>query len=548
MMVFGALASAATAFIGVPLTMVAKAGPPPKAMSMPSAASACIILASPPNELISTSRPCFLKMPASTPMSAGTKANWLGWALPTRSLVSAPAVPQASIRPAAARAIEARFCKRHRPLPLARFGSLLAFVFRLGCGLALAADPSRFRSAGRAFVERHVASDRHAVELARRRGRDEALGDILRDQRRIAILRLAPAAAAAGADDGLGADRHRDVAAAPHGELALARQLQEIAAGLARACRRGCPRAGICRAVASRNSICPRPGCCTRMSMPSPPRNLPAPQESGPQRAALDHHRAFQLDALDRAVAHVALADRDRAGLAVLERPAAPAAALDALHHEAALGLGMGAEEHHGAAEQRVMAGRHAVRHRVGERPDDGVDHGRHDAAPARHRRGEARHHDVAFGDDDLERAERAFVDRIERAGQRLVGDARAGIGARVDRGLALGRAAGQVDGHVAGLDRDLDVDRHLFALEHAVVVDRGRRPRRRRREAATPRCGTSARSRRRSGRSRRAACRGRICRTARRARRPPRRQAAICDFMSPSEDSGKRMLSLMTR
>ena len=91
MMVFGALASAATAFIGEPLTMVAKAGPPPSAMSMPSAASACIILASPPNELISTSRPCFLKMPASTPMSAGTKANWLGCALPTRSLVSAEA-------------------------------------------------------------------------------------------------------------------------------------------------------------------------------------------------------------------------------------------------------------------------------------------------------------------------------------------------------------------------------------------------------------------------------------------------------------------------
>ena len=102
MMVFGALASAATAFIGAPLTMVAKAGPPPSAMSMPSAASACIILASPPNALISTSRPCFLKMPASTPMSAGTKANWLGWALPTRSLVSAPAAPQASIKPATA--------------------------------------------------------------------------------------------------------------------------------------------------------------------------------------------------------------------------------------------------------------------------------------------------------------------------------------------------------------------------------------------------------------------------------------------------------------
>ena len=44
MMVFGASASAATAFIGEPLTMVAKAGPPPSAMSMPSAASACFML------------------------------------------------------------------------------------------------------------------------------------------------------------------------------------------------------------------------------------------------------------------------------------------------------------------------------------------------------------------------------------------------------------------------------------------------------------------------------------------------------------------------
>src|SRR4029079_7311211 len=88
----------------------------------------------------------------------------------------------------------------------------------------------------------------------------------------------------------------------------------------------------------------------------------------GPQRAALHHHRAFQLDAFDRAVAHVTLADRDRAGLAVLERPAAPAAALDALHHEAALGLGVGAEEHHRAAEQRMVPGRDAVGHGLGQR------------------------------------------------------------------------------------------------------------------------------------------------------------------------------------
>jgi len=74
-MVFGALASAATAFIGTPLTMVANAGPPPSAMSSEPAVSACISLASPLNELISRSMPCFLKMPVSTPTSAGTKAN-----------------------------------------------------------------------------------------------------------------------------------------------------------------------------------------------------------------------------------------------------------------------------------------------------------------------------------------------------------------------------------------------------------------------------------------------------------------------------------------
>ena len=164
--------------------------------------------------------------------------------------------------------------------------------------------------------------------------------------------------------------------------------------------------------------------------MPSPPRYLPAPPESVRSARLSHHHRALQLDALDRAVAHVALADRDGAGLAVLERPAAPAAALDALHDEArAWSSGCDAEEHDRAAEQRrdAPAGtRSGIA--LAQRRDDGVDHGRHDAAPARHRRREARHHDVAFGDDDLERAERAFVDRIERAGQRLVGDARAGI------------------------------------------------------------------------------------------------------------------------
>ena len=119
------------------------------------------------------------------------------------------------------------------------------------------------------------------------------------------------------------------------------------------------------------------------------------------------------------------------------------------------------------------MTGGNAIRHRLGECHHDRVHHGRHHGAPARHRRREAGHHDVAFRDDDLESAERALVDRVERTGERLVGDARAGIGARIDRSLALGRAAGQIDRHVAALNRDLDPDRHFFAANQAIVVDR---------------------------------------------------------------------------
>src|SRR4029077_21290785 len=45
---------------------------------------------------------------------------------------------------------------------------------------------------------------------------------------------------------------------------------------------------------------------------------------AGAQAPALDQHRAFQFDALDRAVAHVALAHRHGRRLAVLGRPPAP--------------------------------------------------------------------------------------------------------------------------------------------------------------------------------------------------------------------------------
>src|SRR5207302_3947032 len=140
------------------------------------------------------------------------------------------------------------------------------------------------------------------------------------------------------------------------------------------------------------------------------------------QRARLHQYRALHLDALDRAVAHVALADGDRGRFAVLEGTAAPAAAFDALHHEAAPGLRVNAEEHHRPPEEAVMRGRNPVGHRLSERADDGLDHGRDEDAPAGHGRRVARHHDVAFGDDHLERAERALVHGGERRGDRLVG------------------------------------------------------------------------------------------------------------------------------
>src|SRR5262249_51963244 len=132
-----------------------------------------------------------------------------------------------------------------------------------------------------------------------------------------------------------------------------------------------------------------------------------------PQSPALDQDRAFELDAFDRAVAHVALAHGHRAGLAVLEWPPAPAAPFDALDHETAIGPRMRAEELDRAAEQTVMAGGHLLRHGRSERGDDSVHHHGHDHAPTRHWRGETRHHDVAFGNDHFERAEGAFVDRI---------------------------------------------------------------------------------------------------------------------------------------
>src|SRR5215470_6500474 len=66
--------------------------------------------------------------------------------------------------------------------------------------------------AGGTLVDRPVASENHPVKLARGRSRHEAFGDVLRYALGGALQRIAPAAAPAGAHDGVGADRHRNMA------------------------------------------------------------------------------------------------------------------------------------------------------------------------------------------------------------------------------------------------------------------------------------------------------------------------------------------------
>src|SRR5262249_36744586 len=153
----------------------------------------------------------------------------------------------------------------------------------------------------------------------------------------------------AGAHDHLSAHRHRVVGPARDAKFALVRLAHEIHAVFARL---------------------PAPQAPRRALVSAPELEIPFPFDQGShphgdaeaaaifsraagiraQRAALDQDRAFELDAFDRTVAHVALAHRHRAGFAVFERPAAPAAAFDALDDEAPVGLRMRAEEHHRAA------------------------------------------------------------------------------------------------------------------------------------------------------------------------------------------------------
>src|SRR4029453_19647633 len=220
---------------------------------------------------------------------------------------------------------------------------------------------------GRGGVYVEIISQHHAVILTCRLPGDEVLPHVRAHRLNVALERIAPAAATTGAHDHLRTHRHRGVDPARRAKFALARVAQQICTVFSRLPAPQTPRRAL--------------GALHQLEIPFPLDQvahahvdaeaaaiLAGPTGIGAQCARLDQDRAFELDAFDRAVAHVALAHRHRAGLAVLERPPAPAAAFDALHHEAALGLRMYAEEHHRAAEQAVVAGRHALRHGWGER------------------------------------------------------------------------------------------------------------------------------------------------------------------------------------
>ena len=75
----------------------------------------------------------------------------------------------------------------------------------------------------------------------------------------------------------------------------------------------------------------------------------------GTQRSLFDQNGTLEFKALDRAIADVALTNRNGGRFAVLERPAAPSAAFQALHHESLARPGIHPEENDGAAEKSMV-------------------------------------------------------------------------------------------------------------------------------------------------------------------------------------------------
>ena len=194
----------------------------------------------------------------------------------------------------------------------------------------------------------------------------------------------------------------------------------------------------------------------------------------GAQREALDQERILNLLQLDRGAAHVALADRDRSGFAILVRPPTPPAA-ENVHQQEAPPVRPKAPD--GAAPHvALVRGGDALGQSLRQGLEDGVDHGRKRDAPKAERRRPPGVEDLALGQDEVERAKRAFVHRRFALGQILESDARRSEPARIAR---IGRARHlvvdlrEIDHHALAVDHHLDLDAKLAVEIAAVIVEK---------------------------------------------------------------------------
>ena len=163
--------------------------------------------------------PCLAKMPWRMPTSSGTNENASGTALPTRSFSAAfatlPASPANSSAAAARPAIYASSTSS-KILPVHRQPLLSG---QTSCRAERAhgrPDLSRSRRlvvAGKSTLSSFVEHD--PIMLPRGVQGNEFLHNVDANQLGIALERIAPAAAAAGAHDRLRVDRHRDVRRPP---------------------------------------------------------------------------------------------------------------------------------------------------------------------------------------------------------------------------------------------------------------------------------------------------------------------------------------------
>jgi hypothetical protein len=191
------------------------------------------------------------------------------------------------------------------------------------------------------------------------------------------------------------------------------------------------------------------------------------------QGMRLDQERIADLLQLDRRVAHVALAHRDRRRLAVLGRSAAPAAAENVHQQEAAAVLARAVER--AAAHVALVRRRDLVRQRGRQRLQDRVDHGRQRDAPQAERRGRPRAQHGALGQDHVEGAKASLVDVKIGRGETLEGNARgrdAAGAAGIDRALRLRIHLGEVDGKPRALDLDAHLDAQRLVEIAPVIVE----------------------------------------------------------------------------